>query len=115
MSPGPDDPPIGDAQLAPDWQQVQTLGVPEVVMTILEARKTMPSATAAAVSRERHGGGFRVRVRLLEGTPPPDRMPTDRIPQDPGGTEGVIAVFVARQLGKDLADAFGGKDVIILK
>jgi hypothetical protein len=110
MSPGPHDSLMGDAQPTPDWQQVQTLGVPEVVMTILEARKTMPSATAAAVSRERHGGGFRVRVTLLEGAPS-----SDRIPQDPGGLEGVIAVFVASQLGKDLADAFGGKDVIILK
>lgn len=110
MSPGPDDSLIGDAQPSPDWQQVQTLGVPEIVMTILEARKTMPLATAAAVSRERHGGGFRVCVSLLEGTPSPDR-----IPQDPGGMEGVTAVFVARRLGKDLADAFAGKDVIILR
>lgn len=110
MSPGPDDSPIGDAQPSPDWQQVQTLGVPEIVMAILDARKTMPSATAAAVSREKHGGGFRVRVSLLESTPSPDR-----IPHDPVAVEGVTAVFVARQLGKDLTDAFGGKDVIILK
>lgn len=99
----------GDAP-SPYWQQVQTLGVAEVVMTILEARKTMPSATAAAVSYERHGGGFRVRVRLMDGTPP-----SDVSPQDPGDTKGVIAIFVARHLGKDLTDAFGDKDVIILK
>lgn len=80
------------------------------MMTILEARKTMPAATAAAVSRERHGGGFRVRVRLLEGGPSPDG-----IPRDPEETDRIIAVFVARQLGRDLADAFGDKDVIILK
>lgn len=104
------DRPTGDGSLSPDWQQVQTLGVAEIVMTILAARKTIPSATAAAVSRERHGSGFRVRVRLLEGTPSADGNP-----QVPGGTEGVIAIFVARQLGADLTDAFGEKDVIILK
>ena len=95
-----------DEPTSPHWQQVQTLGVAEVVMTILEARKTMPSATAAAVSYERHGGGYRVRVRLTDGTPPPE---------DPDDIEGTIAIFVARQLGNDLADAFGDKDVIILK
>ncbi|HEY6788372.1 MAG TPA: hypothetical protein VI365_13785, partial [Trebonia sp.] len=50
----------------PDWQQVQTLRVADVVMTILKARKDMPSATAAAVSRAKHGDGYRVLVSLLE-------------------------------------------------
>lgn len=94
----------------PLWQQVQTLGVAEVVMTILEARKSMPSATAAAVSRERHGNGFRVCVRLMEGTDPPEHDP-----EDPHGVEGAVAVFLARELGKDLAEAFGNTDVIVLK
>lgn len=79
-------------------------------MTILEARKTMPSATAAAVSRERHGKGFRVCVSLMEGTEPPERDP-----EDPHGVEGAVAVFLARELGKDLTDAFGNADVIVLK
>ena len=57
---------------SPDWQQVQTLGVADVVMTILKARKTMPLATAAAVSRTRHGDGYRVLVSLLEGQPSVD-------------------------------------------
>jgi len=103
------DPPVSGGPPS-DWQHVQTLGVSEVVMTILEARKTMPSATAAAVTREKHGGGFRVRVRLLEDTPP-----TDGNPQDPADAEGLAAIFVTRQLGQDLTDAFGDKDVIILK
>jgi len=93
-----------------DWQHVRTLGVADIVMTILEARKTMPSATAAAVTRETHDGGFRVCVSLLEDTPSPDGNP-----RDPAGTEGPAAIFVARQLGQDLTDAFGDKDVIILK
>jgi hypothetical protein len=96
---------------------VQTLRVADVVMTILKARKTMPSATAAAVSRARHDGGYRVLVSLLEGS-------------TQGGTDGstgadaaslevdidrAAAVFVARELGQDLADAFGDKDVFILQ
>jgi hypothetical protein len=94
----------------PDWQQVQTLSVADVVMTILKARKTMPSATAAAVSRSRHGDGYRVLVSLLEGS-----QPASEDTVVPGGTDDAVAVFVARELGKDLADAFGGKDLIILQ
>jgi hypothetical protein len=88
----------------PDEQQVQTLRVADVVITILNARKAKPSATAASVSRVRHGDGYRVLVSLLEGSPDTST-----------GTDEAIAVFVARELGKDLADAFGGKDVFILQ
>jgi len=94
----------------PDWQQVQTLGVADVVMTILKARKAMPSATAAAVSRTRHGEGYRVLVSLLEGSPPADGGG-----DPPGGIDEAVAIFVARELGKDLADAFGSEDVFILQ
>jgi hypothetical protein len=99
-----------DASPAPDWQQVQTLRVADVVMTILKARKAMPSATAASVSRMKHGDGYRVFVSLLEGSPPADAGATQ-----PGGIDGAVAIFVARELGQDLADAFGGKDVFILQ
>ena len=101
-------PSTGDGTL-PDWQQVQTLRVADVVMAILKARKTMPSATAAAVSRARHGPGYRVLVCLLEGSPPVDAAELEC------GIEGAVAIFIARELGKDLADAFGGKDVFILQ
>ena len=47
-------------------QSVETLGIADVVMTILEARKTNPRATAAAVSRESCGDVIQVRVSLLE-------------------------------------------------
>jgi hypothetical protein len=94
---------------SPDWQEVKTLRVADVVMTILKARKAMPSATAAAVSRARHGDGYRVLVSLLEGSPPTGTA----APKD--GIDGTAAVFVARELGKDLADAFGDKDVFILQ
>jgi hypothetical protein len=124
MSPSTD-PPSGDGPPSPDWQQVQTLGVADVVMTILRARKTMPLATAAAVSRERHGGGFRVRVSLIEGAPSPagnpdnsdnpEKQDNSGSAENLGGHEGAIAIFVVRELGKDLADAFGSRDVIILQ
>ncbi|HEY6497165.1 MAG TPA: hypothetical protein VIZ43_28130 [Trebonia sp.] len=98
----------GDSAL-PDWGQVQTLRVADVVMAILSARKTMPSATAAAVSRTRHGGGYRVLVTLLEGSPPANAAELEF------GIDGAVAIFIARELGEDLADAFGGKDVFILQ
>jgi hypothetical protein len=94
----------------PDWQQVQTLSVADVVMTILKARKTMPTATAAAVSRVRHGDGYRVLVSLLDGS-----QPADEAAVIPGEIDEAVAIFVARELGKDLTEAFGGKDVIILQ
>ena len=101
-------PSSGDGAL-PDWQQVQTLGVADVVMTILKARKAMPSATAAAVSRTKHGDGYRVLVSLLEVSPPADAAGLD------DGIDGAAAIFIARELGQDLADAFDGKDVFILQ
>ena len=109
-------PSSGDGAL-PDCQQVQTLRVADVVMTILKARKTMPSATAATVSRARHDGGYRVLVSLLEGS---TQVSTEgSLEADAANLEVDIdraaAVFVARELGQDLADAFGDKDVFILQ
>ncbi|MGH3212449.1 MAG: hypothetical protein ACRDNO_32255 [Trebonia sp.] len=101
-------PSYGDGAL-PDWQQVQTLRVADVVMTILKARKAMPSATAAAVSRARHGSGYRVLVSLLEGSTEAEATEIE------ADVDGAAAVFVARELGQDLADAFGDKDVFILQ
>jgi hypothetical protein len=99
----------GDCR-SPEWQQVQTLRVADVVMTILKARKAMPSATAAAVSRTKHGDGYRVLVSLLE-----DGSPSPGAANSGGGVDGAAAIFIARELGKDLADAFGGKDVFVLQ
>src|ERR1700677_2084169 len=80
----------------PQWQQVQTLRVADVVMTILKARKTMPSATAASVSRTKHGDGFLVLVSLLEESPQANAEKLD------GDIDGAVAIFVARELGEDL-------------
>jgi len=99
----------------PDWQQVQTLRVADVVMTILKARKAMPSATAAAVSRTKHGDGYRVLVSLLERSPAEGDLDGAALDGADGGIDGAAAIFIARELGQDLADAFDGKDVFILQ
>ena len=77
-------------------------------MAILKARKAMPSATAAAVSRVRHGDGYRVQVSLTEEGPRAGAEPE-------GAIDGAAAIFITRELGKDLAEAFDGKDVFILQ
>jgi hypothetical protein len=90
---------------------VETLGIADVVMTILKARKTMPWATAAAVSRESRGDVIHIRVSLMESSP----SSSSGRPKDQPGRSDVVAAFTARRLGADLAAAFGQKDVIILK
>jgi hypothetical protein len=92
-------------------RQVETLGVADVVVSILEARKAKPWANAAAVWRQRRGDTVYVRVILMESASAPS--------PDPGGAgqEGrteVIGEFAARRLGDDLVTAFGAKDVIVL-
>jgi hypothetical protein len=96
----------GDGQPPPSWQAVEALGVPEIVVAILEARKTKPWATAAHVSREQCDDLIYVRVTLLE-------KPAGGL-ADKSGRGEVIAAFAAYRLGEDLALAFGQKDVIIL-
>jgi hypothetical protein len=88
-------------------EPAESLGVAEVVMTILEARKSMPRATAASVSREQRQDLVHVRVTLME-SPPPSAA------GQPGASE-IVAEFTVRRLDEDLAAAFGPKDVIILK
>ena len=78
-------------------------------MTILEARKTMPWATAASVSREWRHDLLHVRVTLLES-------PLGRFRR----RAGLAMVRSSRlspitRLDEDLSAAFGQKDVIILK
>jgi hypothetical protein len=77
-------------------------------MTILEARKTMPWATAASVSREWRHHLLHVRVTLLESPPAASAGGPDRHGE-------VVAAFTVRRLDEDLSAAFGQKDVIILK
>jgi hypothetical protein len=92
----------------PGSQPAESLGVTEVVMTILEARKTMPWATAASISRERRHDLLHVRVTLLERSPGASAG-------RPAGHGEVVAAFTVRRLADDLEVAFGEKDVIILK
>jgi hypothetical protein len=104
--PPPDTEPGSEPDLPVD-PPAESLGVAEVVMTILEARKIMPRATAASVSREQRHDLVYVRVTLLESPP-----------ASPAGQPGigeVVAEFTVRRLEEDLAAAFGQKNVIILK
>lgn len=80
---------------------MRALGVSDIVVAILEARKTRPWATAARVSREQREGRVYVRVALL-GDPEDDRSE-------------IVAAFAADQLGDDLIQAFGPKTAITLK
>jgi hypothetical protein len=105
MAPGSDAMP--DDGPSPGLPPTESLGVAEVVMTILEARKTMPRATAASVSREQRHDLLHVRVTLLESPPVS--------PVGQPGMGEVVAEFTVRRLDEDLAAAFGHKDVIILK
>jgi len=93
------------------WQRAETLGVAQIVVLILEARKTMPWATAATVSRERHDEALRIRVCLLKGMPQADQAD---LADQAAAVGKVIADFTVGRLDTDLADAFGDKDVITL-
>ena len=123
MAPGsePLSPITDGCQPSPAWRRVETLGVAQIVVLILEARKTMPWATAATVSRERHDDAFRVRVSLLKGAPQANEASQvsqagRADPADQAAAVGkVIADFTVGRLDKDLTDAFGDKDVITLK
>jgi hypothetical protein len=98
----------GDGQPSPSSVSAETLSVAEIVMTILQARTTMPWATAASVSRQTDRDLVHVRVTLLESSSPSSG-------ERPQGHGEVVATFTVRRLGEDLARAFGEKDVIILK
>jgi hypothetical protein len=107
------DSPAGDHESS-DWQHVETLGLADIVMTILEGRKTAPSCSAAAISQQRHGNVFHVRVTLLDD---PSLQPGGSWPE-PAGAGGaglVVADFAVGQLGLDLVEAFDGNETIILK
>ncbi len=108
------DPLADDRPSSPVWQQVDTLEVTQIVLAILEARKTMPWATAATVSRERHGDEFHISVTLLRSSPSMSRDHREGH-GDASGAGEVVAAFTVRQLGEDLACAFGDRDVITLK
>jgi hypothetical protein len=107
----PDPGPGIDGREPPARRQVETLGVADVVVSILEARKDKPWATAAAVVRQRRVDTVHVRVILMESASAPSPGPGGAGQE--GRTE-VIGEFAARRLGEDLITAFGLKDVIIL-
>jgi hypothetical protein len=86
---------------------METLGLADVIMTILRARRAIPDATAAEVTRERHQTVTHVRVSLRR------EQPTGEPGHSPGAA--LIGRFRVRQLDSDLVEAFQGRDVLILK
>jgi hypothetical protein len=117
----PDPGPGSDGREPPAWRQVETLGVADVVVCILQARKERPWASAAGVWRQHRGGTVYVRVILLESAPAPSSSAASFSAASPdAGAAGqderseVIGEFAARRLGADLVTAFGAKDVIVL-
>lgn len=116
MASGPD-PLADDRPSSPAWERVDSLEVTQIVLAILEARKTMPWATAATVSRRQHGDAVRVCVTMLKRSPADedDEQGDTNGHADSSGTCAVIAAFEVRRLGTDLAQAFGDSDVITLK
>ena len=115
MASGPD-PLADDRPSSPAWERVDSLEVTQIVLAILEARKTMPWATAATVSRRQHGDAVRVCVTMLKSSPDnEDGEQGDTNGHADSGTCAVIAAFEVRRLGADLVQAFGNSDVITLK
>ena len=107
-----DDPVIGVGGPAPDWQEVETLGLADVIIAILRARRSHPAAKTAEVARERQPTVTHVRVSLCH-EPLPGPVPGGQARAAlPAVT---IALFKARRLDSDLAKAFKGRDVIVLK
>jgi hypothetical protein len=107
-----DAPVIGVEGSAPDWQAVETLGLADVIMAILRARRSLPDAKTAEVARERQPTLTHVRVSLCH-EPVPGPVPGGQArAAQPAVT---IALFRARRLDSDLTEAFKGRDVIILK
>jgi hypothetical protein len=111
MAPGADRP-LDEEQSPAGWQHRDTLRLADIAMAILEARPLAPLATAAAVSRERCGDELHVQVSLLSDPAYAAKA------GDPGGAGEpgkLVASFAVRRLSPDLTDAFGEKDVIVLK
>jgi hypothetical protein len=107
-----DDPAIGVDGSAPGWQEVETLGLADVIMAILRGRRSVPAAKTAEVARERQPTATHVRVSLCHA-PLPGPVPGGQArAAQPAVT---IALFKARRLDSDLTEAFKGRDVIILK
>jgi hypothetical protein len=97
---------------APDWQEVETLALADVIIAILRARRSLPAAKTAEVARERQSAVTCVRVALCP-EPLPGPVPGGQARAAPPAV--TVAWFRARRLGSDLTEAFKGRDVIILR
>lgn len=86
-------------------QRIDTLTLSEVVIAILDCRRSFPRATSAALVRERAGPDEVIHLVLLDAEREPLASETGAVP---------AVTYAARQLDKDLLAAFGDKEVIVL-
>jgi len=87
-------------------QHVQTLRLAEMIMAIVDCRRRLPQATSAALIREPHGDGTLIRVVFMDERQQP-------LPVDPGTM--MATAYLAAELDDDLHQAFGARNVIVLK
>jgi hypothetical protein len=72
----------------------------------VDCRRRLPQGTSAALIRESHGGGTLIRVVFMDERQQP-------LPVDPGTM--MATAYLAAELDDDLHQAFGSRNVIVLK
>jgi hypothetical protein len=96
----------GDAAELAGTQYVPTLKLAEIIMAVIDCRRRLPLAAAVALVREPRGEGTLLRVVFLDGKNEPIPADADVV---------TATTYVTDRLDDDLAVAFGGKNVIVLK
>ncbi|HTS97666.1 MAG TPA: hypothetical protein VMI33_13695 [Streptosporangiaceae bacterium] len=96
----------GDAAELAGAQHVPTLKLAEIIMAVIECGRRLPLAASVALVREPRGEGTLLRVVFLDGENEPIPADADVV---------TATTYVADRLDDDLAVAFGGKSVIVLK
>jgi hypothetical protein len=87
-------------------QHVHTLRLAEMIMAIVACRRRLPQATSAALIREPHGDATLIRVVFMDERQQP--LPVD------AGTM-MATAYLAAELDDNLHQAFGARNVIVLK
>jgi hypothetical protein len=87
-------------------QRVKILRLAEMIMAIVDCRRRLPQAVSAALIKEPHGGATLVRVVFMDERQQP--LAVD------AGTM-MATAYLATELDDDLHQAFGARNVIVLK